>query len=433
MKSIIITTILLVFLFAGLAFAQKGVTEMNIDGLTLIYKQAENDVVAVRLFLKGGTANLTPETAGIENFTFQAAVNGGTIKYPKQEYNKWLEKLGSTISASSSNDFSVFGLRCTKDNFNKTWDLFEDVLLNPAFEENEVELTREQIKSAIKTEDTNPDALIRKEMVKWYFDGHYYSNRQIGTTSNIESFTVDQLKNHYKNLMQKSRILLVIVGKLDKKDLEKRVKNLANKIPSGNYQETKFPVPEKSKLTDYRIIEKALPTNYIMGQYLLPGMEQPDYYVAQLAHSILRDRVFEEVRTKRNLSYAPAAAIVTENTSTGFIYVSTTDPDSAIKVMLGELQKLKDVMIPEKEMKNHKMRFFTMDFMRQETNATQAGMLAAAQLYTGTWKNAEKLVDNINKVTPEDIKLMANKYITNLNFLYIGKKNKVDETLLNWK
>ncbi|MDP2208736.1 MAG: pitrilysin family protein [Bacteroidota bacterium] len=430
------TTIIILFILVltiSTVYAQKDVTEMNINGVKVIFKPAENDVVAVRLFVKGGCANLTPETAGIENFALQVATTSGTKNFPKDKYNSLLEKLGSTIGSSSSNDFSVLSIRCVREHFSKTWELFEDIVLNPAFDENEVNLTREKLISAIKTEDTNPDALVRKEMVKWYFDGHPYSNRWIGTTQNVEKFTTEELLNYYKQLMEKSRMLLVVVGRLDKKDFEKKVNALFAKLPGGNYKETSIAVPAKSQQSDYRIVEKPLPTNYVMGQYLLPSMNQPDYYAALLAHSILRDRMFEEVRTKRNLSYAPAAAMITEKTSTGFIYVSTTDPDSAIKVMVGELAKLKTETISEKEMKNHKMRFITMDYMRQETNAMQGGTLAAAQLYTGSWKNAAKLVDLIDRVTPEEIKIMANKYITNLNFVYVGKKKKVDEELLKWK
>ncbi|MDI6804623.1 MAG: pitrilysin family protein [Bacteroidota bacterium] len=430
------TTIIILFILIltiSTVYSQKDVTEMNINGVQVIFKPAENDVVAVRLFVKGGSANLTPETAGIENFALQVATTSGTKKFPKDEYSSILDKLGSTIGSSSNNDFSVLSIRCVKENFSKTWELFEDIILNPAFDENEVTLTREKLISAIKTEDTNPDALIRKEMVRWYFEGHPYANRWIGTTPTVEKFTTEELMNYYKQLMEKSRMLLVVVGRLDKKDFEKKVNALFAKLPVGSYKETPFAAPSKSQQSDYTIVEKPLPTNYVMGQYLLPSMNQPDYYAALLAHSILRDRMFEEVRTKRNLSYAPAAAMITEKTSTGFIYVSTTDPDSAIKVMVGELAKLKTETISEKEMKNHKMRFITMDYMRQETNAMQGGALAAAQLYTGSWKNAAKLVELINRVTAEEIKTMANKYITNLNFVYVGKKKKVDEELLKWK
>ncbi len=73
--------------------------------------------------------------------------------------------------------------------------------------------------------------------------------------------------------------------------------------------------------------------------------------------------------------------------------------------MLDELNKLKTETIPEKDMKNHKMRFLTLDYMRQETNAMQAGALAAAQIYTGSWKNVALFVENIDKVTGDDIKV----------------------------
>lgn len=433
MKNITFLTLVLSLFFLNQIFAQKEITEMNINGMQLIFKQAENDVVVVNLFIKGGAANLTPETAGIENYALQVAVTGGTKNYAKDEFNKNLEKLGSTITASSSNDFSVISLRCVKDNFAKTWELYEDVILNPLFDEIEVNLTRDKITSSIKTEDTNPDALIRKTMVKWYFEGHPYSNRQIGTTENIQKFSPDDLKNYYKQILENSRLLMVAVGRLDKKDLEKKTNALSSKLPAGSYKDTKLSPPKRSESSEYQIVEKPLPTNYIMGQYLLPNMNEPYYYAALLSHSILRDRVFEEVRTKRNLSYAPVAAMTTQKTSTGFIYVSTTNPDTAIMVMLDELNKLKTETIPEKDMKNHKMRFLTLDYMRQETNAMQAGALAAAQIYTGSWKNVALFVENIDKVTGDDIKTMSNDYINNLNFVYVGKKNKVNEEILKTK
>jgi len=433
MKTIICISIIFTLLFINVTSAQQDVTEMKVNGVQVLLKKAENDVIAVNLFIKGGTTNLTAETAGLENFAFQAAVTGGTLKFPKDDYNNWLEKLGSTITASSNDDFSVISMRCVKENFGKTWELFEEVLLNPAFDEKEVDLTREQLISGIKMEDTNPDALIRKAMVKWYFEGHPYANRQIGTVENVRKFTREDLQKYYKQILETSRMLLIAVGRVDKNIFEKKVNVLFKKFPAGSYKEAPLPVPQKALNPDYQIVEKPLPTNYIMGQYLLPGMDEPDFYAAQLAHSILRDGVFEEVRTKRNLSYAPSAAMITEKTTTGFIYVSTTNADSAIKVMVGELDKLKNEVIPDKDMKNHKMRFLTMDYMRQETNAMQAGTLAGAQLYTGSWKNAAKLVENINKVTPYDIKTMANKYIKNLNFVYVGKKNKVNEEILKQK
>lgn len=430
MKTIINISIIITLLFINFTYAQKDITEMKVNGVQVLLKQADNDVVAVNLFIKGGTTNLTSETAGIENFTMQATVTGGTKKFPKNEYNKWLEKLGSSIGATSSDDFSVISMRCVKDNFDKTWELFEEVLLNPAFDEKELQLTREQLISQIKMEDTNPDALIRKTMIKWYFEGHPYANRQVGNVENVQKFTREDLEKYYSQIFETSRMLLVAVGRIDKKIFEKKVVALFANFPAGSYKDASLPLPHKSQNAGFQIVEKPLPTNYVMGQYLLPSMNEPDFYAAQLAHSILRDRVFEEVRTKRNLSYAPTASMITEKTSTGFIYVSTTDPDSAIKVMIGELDKLKNETIPGKDMKNHKMRFLTLDYMRQETNAMQAGVLAAAQLYTGSWKNAAKLVENINKVTPDDIKNMSNKYIKNLNFVYVGKKKNVTEDLL---
>jgi hypothetical protein len=62
--------------------------------------------------------------------------------------------------------------------------------------------------------------------------------------------------------------------------------------------------------------------------------------------SVLGTRVWEEVRTKRNLSYAPAARGTNFFANQGFLYVTTVLPDSAVKVMLGEVKRLQNEPVP---------------------------------------------------------------------------------------
>jgi hypothetical protein len=93
MKTIISISIIFMLLFINVTSAQKDVTEMKVNGVQVLLKKAENDVIAVNLFIKGGTTNLTAETAGLESFAFQAAVTGGTLKFPKDDYNNWGQPL----------------------------------------------------------------------------------------------------------------------------------------------------------------------------------------------------------------------------------------------------------------------------------------------------------------------------------------------------
>ncbi len=122
----------------------------------------------------------------------------------------------------------------------------------------------------------------------------------------IGAFTAADLRAYHQKVMQTSRLLLVIVGDLDAKDVQKRIADSFGKLPRGDYQEKPFPALDFSKAT-LDVTARTLPTNYIQGVFDAPGLDNPDYYAMRVAMTILRDRIFEEVRVKRQLSYAPNA------------------------------------------------------------------------------------------------------------------------------
>src|SRR6185436_1439961 len=82
------------------------------------------------------------------------------------------------------------------------------------------------------------------------------------------------------------------------------------------------------------VTTRELPTNYIQGVFTAPPLTSPDIYPMRVASALLRDRVFEEVRVKRNLSYAPSAFLSSQGANVGGIYVSAVDANQAVSLML---------------------------------------------------------------------------------------------------
>src|SRR5205085_11990550 len=88
------------------------------------------------------------------------------------------------------------------------------------------------------------------------------------------------------------------------------------------------------------VTPRELPTNYVQGLFTAPSLTSPDIYPMRVASSILRDRVFEEVRVKRNLSYAPDAFLRNQSANIGGLYVTAVDANQAVRVMLNEISRL---------------------------------------------------------------------------------------------
>ena len=149
----------------------------------------------------------------------------------------------------------------------------------------------------------------------------------------------------------------------------------------------------------------------------------------QIAASILRQRLFEEVRTNRGLSYAVSSALGNRLSNYGYIYVTAVEPDTTLKVMLKEVRRIQEEPISDKELRDKISVFTTRYYMQNETNAAQAALLAALEIKGGGYRKVENLVNGLKEIKPEDVLRVTSKYMRNFNFIVIGDSSKIDETL----
>jgi zinc protease len=149
----------------------------------------------------------------------------------------------------------------------------------------------------------------------------------------------------------------------------------------------------------------------------------------RVAMSVLATRVFQEVRVKRQLSYAPSADMDNLAANTANIYVTSTDANQSIDVMLKEIKKLKSESISDEELEGSAGEFLTTYYLKQQTNATQAADLARYELIGGGWRNSFEFLNHIRQVTPDDVKAAANKYIKNIRFVVIGDPTAINKTM----
>jgi len=180
---------------------------------------------------------------------------------------------------------------------------------------------------------------------------------------------------------------------------------------------------EKSSV---EVTARELPTNYIQGMFTAPGLTSPDIYAMRIASSILRDRVFEEVRIKRNLSYAPDAFLRSQAANTGGIYVTAVDANQSVRLMLNEMARLQHELVDAEDIRGVVAQYLTTYYMGQETNASQAAELGQYELIGGGWRNSIDFFDKLNAVTPADIQRVAQRYMRNIRFVVIGDPKSVD-------
>lgn len=408
--------------------AQKLVTEFEVNGLKVLVKRREgSQTVVAGLFLKGGSRNITAENAGIESLMLDTATEASQ-NYPRERYRRELASMGTNISFGINYDYSVLTMGSTRRFFDQSWDIFADAALHPSFAPEDFQRVKNRQLVALSQVEDTPDSFLDVLQSRVAYAGHPYMNDPHGTVASVSKLTLDDVKRFHQQMMQTSRLLLVVVGDLDPQSVRRKVETSFGKLPRGDYHAD--PVPQLSFRTPtVAVTQRAIPTNYVQGVFAAPPLTSPDIYPMRVASAILQNRVYVEVRVRRNLSYAPDAELGSQGANTGWIYVTSDDPNQAVKVMLDEITKLQTQEISPDDIKSTAQQFLTRYYLGQQTNAAQAGELAQYELIGGGWRNSTVFLDRLRAVTPADVKRVANTYMRNLQFVVIGNPQQIDKSI----
>jgi zinc protease len=404
------------------------VSEFEVNGLKVLLKRREGSLtVAAGLFIRGGSANINAQNAGIETLMLSAATEA-TTNFPRAKMRTELARMGSVIGSSSNNDYSVLSLGTTRMHFDRSWQIFTDVALRPAFTAEDVSLVQKRMIVSLSDDTDSPDVYLQRLQERVAYAGHPYVNSTSGTPESIAKLTPDDLRRYHTKLMETSRLLLVIVGDLNPNEVRELVAASLGKLPRGTYKTEAIPALAFDKST-VEVTPRELPTNYIQGLFTAPSLTSPDIYAMRVASSLLRDRVFEEVRVKRNLSYAPDAFLRTQAANVGGLYVTAVDANTSIRVMLNEIARLQSEPVSSDDIHAVIAQYLTTYYLGQETNAAQAGELAQYELIGGGWRNSVDFLAKLSAVTPGDIQRVSQKYMRNIRFVVLGNPRSVDPNI----
>jgi predicted Zn-dependent peptidase len=425
-----LASVALLLAFASPLSAQMApkIDDFTVDGIHVIHKPiAANDVVAVQLFVKGGAAALSPANAGIEQLIVDAAPLG-TSKYTKEQFSTLSTQTGAEIDGAASMEFTSMTLRAVRQNWDASWDLFAEAVAHPTFPEQEVALARGQLLNQVKQRADDPDAYLNLLSDSVLFAGHPFAPDPRGTPQSVGKLTAADLAQWHKRRFTRANLLVVVVGNVPHDDLVSKIKNSFGSLPATGGVVARPPALRELK-PSITVVERSLPTNYILGAYVAPPATSRDAAAVRLATRLLNDRLFEEVRTKRNLSYAVSSYYRTGSVGRGALYVTATQPDTTLKVMLAEVRRLQREPLSNERLQETRNEYATNYWMNQETNLGQAAQLGTFELTGGGWRNALALVDKVSAVTPADIQRVATRYFRNARFVVVGDPKKIDRTL----
>jgi zinc protease len=413
-----------ILIFNAMVFADTTIS-FEVNGLKVILRQnIASDVVATGLYLRGGATYISSGMTGIENMAL-AVAQKATLHHPKEQLQATLESMNTQISHTVDKDYSSLDMQCVRQNLTSSWQIFSDILVNPLFTPEDTELERQRILAEIRQRVDDPDDYLDQICDQAFFIDHPYMNNVNGTEETITSFSAEQLHDYWQKRTQTSQLLLVVVGNISQKELEPLVRETFTNLQKGEYSYTIPPAVWPTQ-PSVKLVYRDMPTNYIKGYFTAPSYGSQERLAMLMAGRILYRRVFEEVRTKRSLSYAPSVSIGGNFSNYAFLYVTAVDADSATRVMIRELDHIKRVPVEQKLLRDEINLIITRYYRSLETNASQVQMLARYELSGAGYSLSERFKERLIELTPQDIKQVCQKYIKNIQFVVLGNPEKMN-------
>jgi len=424
MKRLLISIVIVLGVIPGV-FAQSETTSFMVDGIKVIFKPTVKDVINVRLFFRGGVANYPASQAGIEKFALTATLQCGTQQYNAQAFRDSTDAYGIDIGAGADLDFGDIDMDCISKYFDRAWDLLTQAVVNPSFEDNEVELLKNKLVAEAKAGVTNPDNYARLLVLQNAFETTPYATNPAGTEETISKLSANDIKNYYKSILNKKQLFIVIAGKITKEELIAKIHASFSGLPSRHYAQPDLREPVWN---DGKIIteNRQLSTNYIYGIMNSPLVASDDYVPYRLGITILGSVLFQDLRSRLNLSYDPGAFSQMQQMPYAVMYISTNDPKAAVKEMVNMFKLLGGREISASTLEHLKNSYITTSYIRQQSTASITSSLGVAEIL-GALDKEENLPALVNKVTADQIAIVLTKYIKGLRWSYLGNADMEQE------
>ncbi|MDA3886759.1 MAG: pitrilysin family protein [Candidatus Delongbacteria bacterium] len=391
-------------------------TEVN-NEITLLHKQNTTDpVVQGEIFLPISSDYETLENVGTFQFLIDNMFSGGTGDYSSMDLTSWTEDHAVKFNARISQEGVYVSFKCVKEDLDELLKRFYSIMNDPAFDKKELTLAKEREDANYKRSISSPDNAYNE-----YRASILYKGQKAGVTAKfkndiLQNITRNDLENMYNKYIKAESVLVTLFGDIDKKEAVILAKKVKNNIPDGKIKGDKLPLVVP-KLNDTFVNECEFEQVNVVLNFQGPLQGEDDYYPMTALNQIMVNgfsgRLIKATRVTDNLAYS-AYSYYASSKDYGFYRIvsqtSIQNKDRLVKVLNNEVQRLIDGDITQEEITLSVESYSKMLDSYFTDNQLVGTMTSYESRGLGYNFLKDQLVD-LRKVTPEQIKAVANKYL----------------------
>jgi zinc protease len=417
-------TLIALFLLASSLPAQGVRTHTLSNGMKMLVQEDHGiPNVAMYFFYRIGSRNEHPGATGLSHF-FEHMMFNGAKKYGPKMFDKTMDNLGGNNNAYTSNDLTVYTDWFPSSALETMVDMEADRIRDLAFDPKIIESERGVVYSERRSSVDNSNYGALSELAEaTAFMAHPYHWPVVGWPSDIESWSMDDLKNHFRMGYAPNNCLMVVVGDVTFDNVVALAKKYLEPIPR---QEP--PPPVRTKEPEQRgerrvTLSKPAQLPLLMVLYHIPDSRSPDMQALDVAQTLLANgqssRLYRRLVDTDQLALSVNAFAREGLDPSTFRFTiqprSGVDPAAAEKALYEELANLQNAPVPDAELRKAKNQMLANLYRQQKTIAGRANLLGDYEIYQGDYAKLFTEDRVIEAVTAADIQRVARQYFTARN------------------
>jgi len=388
------------------------------NGLKLVYLHSPTAKTAmVKLTGRAGSI-FEKDRLGLAHF-LEHTLFQGSKKYSSAEKLADLVKFyGGRLGGGTSYLTVGFYVEVLKENYEHGFEFLSELLLNPLFEEEQMEREKKVVMREINRKFTDPEKYLTHLATTKLYRGTRVEIPSIGTVEQIENISMKEVNNFYNKYYTSGNFVLSVWGDLDKRSLTKA----CNKYFAGFKPGKLMPFPKVTNDKAFEVtVEKKSDLKITYLDIAFPAFDFRDnrVYSASFLRNIFGKGVFsrlgKRIRLEQGLSYSVQASNNSWESS-GIFHLKTSVKSENLKevmeIIKEEIVKITTELLADEEFErlknNSKFNFVKFS----ESTNSYLDFYTDIEIYQRSAKDIESYLNKIEDRTKEDVLAVAKEILT---------------------
>jgi zinc protease len=433
--------------FEQLQYAKlRDITVPEVQRVTLpngmqlfLLEDHELPLIYVSAMIRTGSIYEPADKIGLAAITGTVMRTGGTTTRTGDQLDEQLEQIAASVETGIGRGAGSASMSVLKEDFDTGLSVLADVLMNPAFREDKIELAKINARTGIARRNDNPGGIASREFTKLIYgiDSVYARHAEYAT---IDSITRDDLVAFHKKFYHPNNTMMAVWGDFQSGPMIEKIKTA---FKDWLKADVALP-PVASVKYDFRSTVNAITKEDMNQSVIRLGhigglMNDPDYFSLLIMNEILgggfTSRLFQNVRSRMGLAYSVGGAYAADYDHPGVFYVACqtklTSTAQAIEAMLGEVRKMMQEEVTDEELALAKDGFLNSFVFNFESRGEIVNRLMTYAYYGYPADFLQRTKENVEKVTKADVLRVAKAHLQpdKVQILVVGKPDELDKPL----